>query len=60
MAGLEGWACMKDTSVDAPTHSHALGPSARCRQSSGKAKAHDSGGQQETGWGLQVTQVQVG
>lgn len=25
-----------------------------------KAKAHDSGRQQETGWGLQGTQVQAG
>lgn len=29
-------------------------------QSSGKAKAPDSGGQQEAGWELQVTQVPVG
>lgn len=29
---LERWACMEGAFVDAPTHTHALGPNAGCRQ----------------------------
>ena len=50
-----------------PQHTHMhwgqvldVGIGVRPWQSSGQAKAPDSGGQRETGWELQVTQVQVG